>query len=345
VEAIIHAKRWKGSEAPRKILVIRFQALGDTVITLPYLQSLKKQFPQCELHLLTRVEVSHIPKHLQLFERVFVLHGGRQAKVQFALALLKVPGLWSQNYDAIIDLQNNRISRIVRKILNPESWSEFDLFSPVSAGERTRRTIESIWTWEALPEFSFVRKQHTSRAIQILEENGFRDGNELVILNPAGYCTSRNWPLKRYVEFAQKWCENINPSTQFVLLLLPTHYQKARFLKEGIGDACIDLTGKADQVHAFDIVAEASLVLTEDSGLMHMAWTQRIPTVALFSSSRKDWSGPQGNWSVCLDSSDLDCGPCALEVCKYGDNRCLTRYSADFVLEQANHLRLNRQYA
>ena len=105
-----------------------------------------------------------------------------------------------------------------------------------------------------------------------------------------------------------------------------------------LGDACIDLTGQADQLQAFAIVGRARLVLSEDSGLMHMAWVQGTPTLALFSSSRKDWSSPQGPWSDCLDSSDLPCGPCGLEVCKFGDNRCLTRYPAAQVLERAERL-------
>ena len=62
---------------------------------------------------------------------------------------------------------------------------------------------------------------------------------------------------------------------------------------------------------------------------MHMAWTQGTPTLALFSDSRRDWSAPQGSWSDCLRFlPDLPCGPCGLPVCKFGDNRCLTRYPA-----------------
>jgi heptosyltransferase-2 len=71
---------------------------------------------------------------------------------------------------------------------------------------------------------------------------------------------------------------------------------------------------------------------------MHMAWTQGTPTLALFSDSRRDWSAPQGSWSDCLDSSDLPCGPCGLEICKFGDNRCLTRHSAAQVHERAEKL-------
>jgi ADP-heptose:LPS heptosyltransferase len=156
----------------------------------------------------------------------------------------------------------------------------------------------------------------------------------LIVLNPAGFSLARNWPIENYIQFAQLWMKAF-PASQFVLLLLPNHQAKAHQIKVALGNACVDLTGKADQVMAFSILSKCAMVLSEDSGLMHMAWVQKVPTIALFSSSRADWSAPQGEWSVCLNSSDMECGPCQLEVCKFGDNRCLTRYSPQFVLEKA----------
>ena len=339
MKAVIKAKHWNGNKPPRKILVIRLQALGDTIITLPYISGLKSQFPDSELHFFSRREVSGVPASVLLFNRIFALRGGRNPKLQFAHALLMLPVLWSQRYDAVLDLQNNRISRIIRRLLDPPGWTEFDLYSPSSAGERTRKTIEALWSWNILPQFRFSFRAGASQSLDLLSGGGFRLGHELVILNPAGYCPSRSWPLKNYVDFARKWREKISASTQFVLLLLPAHKSKALFIKQELGDYCIDLTGKANQLQAFEIISRASLMLTEDSGLMHMAWVQKVPTIALFSSSRKDWSGPQGEWSMCLDSSDLECGPCGLEVCRYHDNRCLTRYSATYVLDKAGKLR------
>ena len=176
-------------------------------------------------------------------------------------------------------------------------------------------------------------------------ESGYDGSSDLVVLNPAGFCASRNWPLVNYVDFARRWLAIVNPETQFVLLLLPHLKQRAAYFKDQLGDRCIDLTGKADQLEAFLIVSMSSLMVTEDSGLMHMAWVQGIPTVALFSSSRKDWSAPQGSWSVCLDSSDLPCGPCQSEVCQYGDNRCITRYTPEVVLRKAIAIRQTKSLA
>jgi ADP-heptose:LPS heptosyltransferase len=333
MKAIVRAKPWTYTFLPRKVLIMRFQALGDTVITLPYLQGIRDQYPEIELHFLTRKEVSDIPSSLNLFDQVTTIGGGRNTNAQFIELLFKLPQLLMQRYDAVIDLQNHRLSSFVRKILQPKAWVEFDKYSPLSAGERTRQTLEALWNWK-IPLSTNLRLKISCDHLSLLKANGYKSEYKLVVLNPAGFCSSRNWPIEYYAEFALLWLSR-NPMTQFALLLLPAHKDKAAYLKEKLGERCIDLTGLANQVDAFSIIKMAQLVLSEDSGLMHMSWVQGVPTLALFSSSRKDWSSPLGSWSYCLDSSDLQCGPCGLEVCQYGDNRCLTRYTPKIVLNRA----------
>ena len=332
VKPVMRFQPWKHPYLPRKILAIRFQALGDTVVSLPYLQSLKRQFPEIELHFITKKEVCDIPKNIHLFDKVFILKGGRSARLQFLFVLLKLPSLIWQSYDAVLDLQNNRISILLRKLLWVKAWSEFDKYSPLPAGERMKLAIEALGGWKISLDTNFKLDINIEGLLSV---NNWKKDHDIVLLNPAGCFSSRSWPLSYYVEFAKLWIKHINVSTQFLLLLLPAHKEKADFISRSLKDKCIDLTGKANQLEAFAILQKCKFVLSEDSGLMHMAWIQKIPTLALFSSSKRVWSAPQGKWSICLDSSDMECGPCMKEVCKYNDNRCLTRFTPEFVLARA----------
>src|SRR5688572_15958143 len=133
MELKISSKPWNKKTPPQKVLVIRYQATGDLVITLPYLNDFKKRYPNTILHLLTRKEVSAIPRSLFLFEKVIVIEGGRNTKIQFLLTLLKIPYLWLQGYDVVMDLQNHVMSRIVRRSLMTSAWCEFDKYSAISA--------------------------------------------------------------------------------------------------------------------------------------------------------------------------------------------------------------------
>jgi ADP-heptose:LPS heptosyltransferase len=331
----IECKPWRAASLPRKILAIRLQALGDTIITLPYLLDLKRRHPQIELHFLTLDSADAVPRAVELFDKVITIRGGRNSRRQFLLAQLKLPQLWWQRYDVVIDLQNHRWSRIIRRLLGPRAWSAFDRFSPLPHGERARQTIEAAGTWRVNLDTGLRIPGGEERAVKLLRAHGWKADHDLVVLNPAGYGASRGWPLENYCEFAKNWRRSRKPRTQFVLLLMPALRDRAEVIAGALGEYCIDLTGHADQVEAFCVLRQCALVLTEDSGLGHMAWVQRVPTLALFGSSRRDWSAPQGTWSDCLDSSDLECGPCGEPVCKFGDNRCLTRYEPRYVVARA----------
>lgn len=287
MEVQIRRRKWIGQGLPGKILVMRFQALGDTVITLPYLQNLKSQYPKIELHFLTRAEVSEIPKALNIFKEVIIFRGGRSAKLQFILSLLLLPKLWRNNYDGILDLQNNKISRTIRYLLFAKAWSEFDKFSPISAGERTRLTIEALGFKKIRMETSIEIKINKS-VDGILQVAGWDGVSKLIVLNPAGNFASRNWPTENYIKFVHLWQMDSKNSYQFVLMLQGKHKEKGLLIKESLKGKCIDLSEKTSPLDAFMIMKKSHLVLTEDSGLMHMGWIQGIPTLAIFGSSRKD---------------------------------------------------------
>ena len=140
----IPSKPWTKKNLPKKILAIRLQAMGDTVITLPYLQDLRNNLPDTvQIDLLTRYETNPVPKNLVLFNKIYSIGGKRNLKKQLFFTLLLLPKLLFRRYDVVMDLQNNILSRIVRKTLRPAAWVEFDRRTPIPAGERTRLTIEA----------------------------------------------------------------------------------------------------------------------------------------------------------------------------------------------------------
>lgn len=330
----IVARLWKGARPPRRILAIRLQAMGDTMITLPYLQALRNSLPaDVPLDFLTREEVAPIPESLALFNNVYAIKGGRNFRKQFIYALMLLPRLLFNRYDVVIDLQNNPISTLVRKIIRPAAWSEFDRFSPRAAGERTRLTIEAIGLGSNFidPRFKF---KNAPLVDGILKDHGWDGKSKLVIINPAGAFVTRNWSIANYAAFARLWLGSF-PDTQFVVTGVSFIADKATQLKNELGDKLINLVGATSPVQAFAIVQQAQLVLSEDSGLMHMAWVCDVPTVALFGSTRSDWARPLNKQSVLLSSDDLTCGNCMLEACIHGDVNCLTRYTPQLVFEKA----------
>ncbi|HEX7049390.1 MAG TPA: glycosyltransferase family 9 protein [Longimicrobiales bacterium] len=336
--AEINALPWRRSRPPARVLAIRLHALGDTVLTLPYLHALRRLLPDTTLDFLTRREVADIPKNVILFDRVFDIGGGRDPRRQWLSALTLVPRLSLQRYDVILDLQRNRLSRAIRILLNPRSWSEFDRFSPRLAGERTRATIEAagLGPLEVRPDLVLRRKDMGSDKLRAAGWNGV---SNLVVLNPAGAFPGRSWPLESYLRFAELWLAQVSRATQFVVLGLPALGTRARYLKARLGSRLLDLTGRTSPSEAFAVLQRAMLVLSEDSGLMHMAWVSGAPTLALFGASRSDWSRPHGNYSDCLRACQRAEGVCISDGhCHAGPPTCLQEVSPEAVVERARVL-------
>lgn len=332
----IVAKPWTKSSPPKRILAIRLQALGDLVITLPYLQSLRKNSPnETRIDLLTREEVESIPRALNLFDNVYSIKGGRDLKKQLLHSFLLLPRLMFNRYDMVLDLQNNIVSKIFRKGLFPAAWSVFDRFSALPAGEWTRLAIEAAGAGSVSIEGNFSFRKD-GKIHELLRKNGWDGSSGLVALNPAGAFPTRNWPTEYYIDFARRWLQRF-PETMFIIIGVEKIAGKTLVMKESLGRRLIDLVGKTTEVEAFAIVQQLDLILTEDSGLMHMAWVSGIPTLALFGSTRRR-AMPLGAHSYLLDSSDLPCGNCMKEECIYGDTRCLLRYNPELVFAKAVEL-------
>lgn len=329
-------------KAPKKILIIRLQAIGDVVITLPYIKSLKENLPQStKIHFLTREETEIIPKKLPLFDKIFSIKGKRSTKKQWFWVILMLPKLLFENYEMVADLQNNRLSRFVTKFLmlknffsHQKTFVFFDKYSPNPAGERNKNTLNKLQI--ANIQFSKIISTPPPNILPLLED--LKD-NLLIILNPAGFFENRNWDIKNYLAFAKIWLKNY-PKTTFLLLGIGIIEEKAKFLEENLTKNCLNLVNKTTTFEAFALVGKADFVLSEDSGLMHFAWVQDVPLLAVFGSTRSDWTKPLGQNSAYLDSSDMPCGNCMQAKCAKSENlnECMTRYTPEFIFEKVNEV-------
>jgi heptosyltransferase-2 len=308
------------------------QAMGDVVITLPYLLALQRLLPDTVIDFVTRYEDREIPRAVRLFRYVDHLGGGRSERHQLLLTPILVPRLLTRRYDVVLDLQNDRVSRTIRRAAAPHAWATFDPRSPVSAGERTLSTIEAAGF--QLPQVEAAVPLHEpGLGLDVLRAARWDPSCEIVVLSPAGAVASRNWPIERYLRFAELWKQQ--RSAQFVIMGLASLEAKAAALQASLGAHLLNLVAKTTPSQALAIVQRASLVLTEDCGLMHMAWVSGVPTLALFGSSRHVWSAPLGDHTMCLHAGDLECGSCMEPTCRYGDVHRLTRYSAEHLVERA----------
>ncbi|HTY57325.1 MAG TPA: glycosyltransferase family 9 protein [Bacteroidota bacterium] len=328
---------WQGAQAPRRILFVRFHALGDVSLVLPAASHVARLWPEAAVDLLTMPPADELAAATPLFRQVLTLHSVRSRSERIAGAIRTGLEIRARRYDIIVDLQRNYVSRIIRRLSGAPCWSEFDRFSQIPATERVLSTIALAGVEHPAHDIPVpVRDSVTMAGRRLLEREGWDGSTKLVVFNPAGLWTTRNWPISSYVELYRLWAQH-EPVRVLVLGTERVREKSAQIARES-GMNLIDLAGKTSAGEAFAILRLAAVIVTEDSGLMHMAWAAGVPIVALFGSSRTGWAAPQGERAVCLDSSDLDCGCCMEPACRFGDVHCLTRRAPPDVLGAALRL-------
>jgi lipopolysaccharide heptosyltransferase II len=224
---------------------------------------------------------------------------------------------------------------VMRFLLRIKTFTVFDRTSTNYAGNRNKNTINALGIWQV--EFKAITNFKENKTQELLQKYGLIK-KEFVVINPAGAFTNRNWDLNNYVEFCKLWMQQVNNNTQFLILGITKIRDKAVYLREKIGVNLIDAIDTTTPIEAMQLLSEAKLVVSEDSGLMHMSYVCGTPTIGILGSTRNDWTNPNLPHTYFFNSDDLPCGNCMLEVCKFEEIICLTRVKPNDVLQASVNL-------
>jgi heptosyltransferase II len=141
----------------------------------------------------------------------------------------------------------------------------------------------------------------------------------------AEYGPAKMWPAAHYAELARTLHERHHQP----VLLLGSGKEAAlcEEISAAAPGACRVLAGKTSLLDAMTLIAGARGVVSNDSGLMHVAAAFRIPQVAVFGSTSPEHTPPLSARARVLwlkDELQLDCSPCFERTCRFGHTRCLT---------------------
>lgn len=341
----ISFKKWDKKITPERILIIRLHAIGDTALVLPPGNSLRKLFPASRIDVLTGKLSALLINAAGIFDNVYAFKDYsvfEESTISVRLDKIKESKKWGaalkqNNYEVLIDLQNNRVSRLLRYFAGIKYFAEFDRISSRRASERTLDTFRTAGFENVINDCSLeLTTERLSEAKKILFNNSWNGRTKLVVLNPAGLWKTRNWPMENYVNLAKLMLKDDNYS--FLIIGDKKIDEKAEYFKQQLGKSVINLAGKTSLDEVLALFQLVDMTITEDSALLHVSWASGIPTLSLLGSTRNDWTSPAPPHGLSLNSSDLECGNCMQEECKYGDVHCLTRYTPEMVYEKLKEL-------
>ena len=165
---------------------------------------------------------------------------------------------------------------------------------------------------------------------QVIEKFKLTCSEKILALCPgAEYGEAKRWPASYYAEVAK---QKIAQGWQVWLFGSDKDKATAEQINQEVSGACIDFTGRTSLAEAVDLMSLVDVVVSNDSGLMHVAAALDKKIIALYGSSDPGFTPPLNNKAHVI-SLKLECSPCFKRECPLGHTRCLTDIKPEQVLD------------
>lgn len=316
MKSLIIAPQWIGDAVMTEPLLRRLHARGEriTVGAVPWVAPVYRAMPQV-------AEVIEFPfQHggLQLRERRRL---AREMQGRFDLAYVLPNSLKSALLPFLASIPKRvgylgevRVGLLTHRLKNPKGKPPMVAFYSALSGETQGLTTD-------VPKLQ-LPPDAMDRAIA---QAGLSRGGYFVFAPGAEYGPAKRWPAIHYAELARLLAAPV------VLLGSGKEAPLCEEIAEEAGvQRCLNLAGKTSLLDAFALISGARAVVSNDSGLMHVAAALGVAQVALFGSSSPEHTPPlneraQVIWLRSDPAYDppLDCAPCFERDCPLGHTRCL----------------------
>ncbi|HMM10994.1 MAG TPA: glycosyltransferase family 9 protein [Bacteroidales bacterium] len=302
----------------QKILLIRFSSIGDIVLTSPVVRCIKKQLPDSELHVLTKAQNAPLYTHNIHVDKVHLLEKSLKKVID---------NLKAEHYDFVVDLHCNFRSMRVRAALKVPSAGFPKL--------NLKKYLLVRFKWNLLPDLHVVDRYFEAVGPLGVKNDG--KGLDFFAGNTSIPADAPDWIKQPFVAVVVGGQHNtkIFPANKVaavirllnlpvVLLGGPSDTERADTVKELAKNSVIwNACGRLNLMESARVVEASAVVLTNDTGLMHIAAAFRKPVVSLWGNTVPAlgmWPYMPGNetHSVIIENNTLKCRPCS----KIGYDRC-----------------------
>lgn len=337
--------------APRSIVVIAKEHIGDLVCTTPALRSLRRLYPNA--HITVDVgeraacvlancpyvdEVVGRPAHQGIVGKAKYVAWLRKRKFDLGVVLYDSPDL-----RLFLRLSGTpRRIGIVRKPRFANCLTDIVAWNPT--GHETNDNYRSVIAHlggdvsDPRPEV-FPTNADEQAVQQILKAEGVAPNTTLIALNPSTSMAGKFWPAERFAELGNLL--NSLPNTRLLLLGGPGDEILADEICAGMTVQPVVLTGKLTILQLAALLKHCRVLVTGDTGPMHISCAVGTPVVALFGPTNPIQTGPgyaPGNTIIRKVSA---CPECTLYVCRH-NSACLRQITAQEVAQAVhNHLRVS----
>lgn len=266
-------------------------------------------------------------------------HGGLELKTRYRLGR----SLVEREYDQAILLPNSLKSALVplwAKIPRRTGWvgeMRYGLLNDIRKLDKSSLTMTvQRFVTLAYPPGTDMPEEIPVPRLEVLDSDvdaarrdvGLDEADRLLILCPgAEYGPAKCWPQEYYAELASRMIEQ---GWSVWLFGSDKDREVCATVNSAAGGRCGDLSGRTSLAQAVDLMSLADAVVSNDSGLMHVAAALDRPLVAIYGSSDPGFTPPLNPRNKILHLG-LDCGPCFKRECPEYHLKCLKEIDVNIV--------------
>ena len=166
-----------------------------------------------------------------------------------------------------------------------------------------------------------IKPENIVNSLQNLNLN--IDNNKILILAPgAAFGDAKKWPAEYFAEVANN---KLKQDWQVWILGSNKDSDTAEKINKLTNNQCIDLSGKTSLIDTVSLISCGTCIVSNDSGLLHVAAAVDTPIVGVYGSTSPDFTPPliSEDKKAILKVDNLDCRPCFKPKCKFGHYKCL----------------------
>jgi heptosyltransferase-2 len=327
-----------------KILVVGPSWVGDMVMAQSLFIALKKNHPDCRIDVLAPAWTLSLLERMPEVSKAIAMplpRGklGLMERIKLGLSLRP------EGYDQAILLPNSWKSAI------PPFFADI----PVRTGyigecrwgllndarkldkNRLTMTVQRFVALGLPPDASMPPECpkpaltiSTDRQQAVIDKFGLTLSADILALCPgAEYGPAKRWPSEHYAEVAR---QKLDQGWQVWLFGSEKDKADSEQINKAVSGRCTDFTGRTSLAEAVDLMSLADTVVSNDSGLMHVAAALDKKVIAIYGSSDPGFTPPLNDKAEII-SLNLECAPCFKRDCPLGHSHCLTGITPDRVLE------------
>lgn len=316
-----------------KILIIKLSSIGDLFHALPAVHNLKVEL-NADVHWVTQKENV---KLVECFDDVSkVISFPRRETFKGLKDFLK--DLRLEKYDYIIDMQGLLKSAFVARLAkgNTRIGPSFQregafLFYNVIAGKKNknRHAVDECFDVVDFLELKRIKPTYllSFPKFELPEEAA----SPKVAIAPVSRWDTKNWFPEKFAETAKILIERVNAS--IFLIGAPSDKIICDQINVLLDGKAINLVGKTSLVESGSVLEQMDLLLSNDSGPVHIACAIDLQNYVIFGPTSPLRTGPYGDNNFVFQKQ-LECGPCYNRVCKFGNMLCMSEITSVEVAEK-----------